>query len=115
MKKENNKERLTFGTVMKSILSGDILLLLRVDRLLPYILVLFVLGWINIFLNYKIEQTMVEVERNKVLLENYKIYHAQKTYEFVRMGRISTVENMLDAGGSNVGTPTKPAAIIITD
>ena len=70
MTKENNKERLTFGTVMKSILSGDILLLLRVDRLLPYILVLFALGWINIFLNYKIEQTMVEVERNKVILEH---------------------------------------------
>ena len=61
---------------MTSILSGDILLLLRVDRLLPYILVLFALGWINIFLNYKIEQTMVEVERNKVILENYRIYHA---------------------------------------
>ena len=94
MEQDKNKERLTVGTVMKSILSGDILLLLRVDRLLPYILVLFVLGWINIFLNYQIEQTMVELEKNKVLLENYKIYHAQKTYEFVKMGRISTVENM---------------------
>ena len=113
MKQEKNKERLSFGTVMKSILSGDILLLLRVDRLLPYILVLFALGWINIFLNYKIEQTMVEVERNKVLLENYKIYHAQKTYEFVRMGRISTVESMLEKSGSKVSTPTKPAETII--
>ena len=113
MKQEKNKERLSFGTVVKSILSGDILLLLRVDKLLPYILVLFALGWINIFLNYKIEQTMVEVERNKVLLENYKIYHAQKTYEFVRMGRISTVENMLEKGGSEVSTPTKPAETII--
>jgi hypothetical protein len=115
MTKENNKERLTFGTVMKSILSGDILLLLRVDRLLPYILVLFALGWINIFLNYKIEQTMVEVERNKVILENYKIYHAQKTYEFVKMGRISTVESMLEKGGSKLTTPTQPAETIITD
>ena len=115
MTKENNKERLTFGTVMKSILSGDILLLLRVDRLLPYILVLFALGWINIFLNYKIEQTMVEVERNKVILENYKIYHAQKTYEFVKMGRISTVESMLEKGGLKLTTPTKPAETIITD
>lgn len=113
MKQEKNKERLSFGTVIRSILSGDILLLLRVDRLLPYILVLFALGWINIFLNYKIEQTMVEVERNKVLLENYKIYHAQKTYEFVRMGRISTVESMLEKGGSEVSTPTKPAETII--
>ena len=38
-----NNEKLTVSTVLKSILSGDILLLLRVDRLLPYIIVLFVL------------------------------------------------------------------------
>ena len=115
MEQDKNKERLTVGTIMKSILSGDILLLLRVDRLLPYILVLFVLGWINIFLNYQIEQTMVELEKNKVLLENYKIYHAQKTYEFVKMGRISTVENMLEKGGSDVQTPSKPAETLLTD
>ena len=107
--------KVTFKRVIESILSGDILLLLRVDRLLPYILVLFALGWINIFLNYKIERTLVEVENNKVLLENYKIYHAQKTYQFVKMGRISTVENMLEKGGSDVQTPSKPAETILTD
>lgn len=110
---EQRADKLTVKTVLKSILNGDILLLLRVDRLLPYILVLFVLGWINILLNYKIEQTMVKVESNKVILENYKIYHAQKTYEFVRSGRISTVEEMLEKGGSQVRTPVKPAETII--
>ena len=110
---EQRADKLTVKTVLKSILNGDILLLLRVDRLLPYILVLFVLGWINILLNYKIEQTMVKVESNKVILENYKIYHAQKTYEFVRSGRISTVEEMLEKGGSQVRTPIKPAETII--
>lgn len=112
-KKEN--EKLAVSTVLKSILSGDILLLLRVDRLLPYILVLFVLGWINIFLNYQIEQAMVQVENNKTILEDYKIYHAQKTYQFVKMGRISTVEDMLDKGGSELSAPTKPAETIIVD
>ena len=112
---EKNNGKLTVSTVLKSILSGDILLLLRVDRLLPYILVLFVLGWINIFLNYKIEQTMVKVERNKVILEEYKIYHAQKTYEFVKLGRMSTVQKMLEEGGSEVTAPVKPAEIIKAD
>ena len=110
---EQKTDKLTVKTVLRSILNGDILLLLRVDRLLPYILVLFVLGWINILLNYKIEQTMVKVESNKVILENYKIYHAQKTYEFVKSGRISTVEEMLEKGGSQVRTPIKPAETII--
>ena len=113
MAKGKGNNRLSIKTVIKSIFSGDILMLLRVDRLLPYILFLFVLGWINIFLNYKIERTLVEVENNKVLLENYKIYHAQKTYQFVKMGRISTIEDMLEKGGSKVGTPEKPAETII--
>ena len=112
-KKDN--ERLSVSTVLKSILSGDILLLMRVDRLLPYILVLFVLGWINIFLNYRIEQVMVQVENNKAILEDYKIYHAQKTYQFVKMGRISTVEDMLDKSGSKLCAPIKPAETIIAD
>ena len=115
MNTDNRQDKLTISTVIRSILSGDILLLLRVDRLLPYILSLFVLGWINIFLNYMIEQTMVKVENNKVLLENYKIYHAQKTYEFVKMGRISTVEEMLEKAGSEVSSPEKPADTILAD
>ena len=112
---ETKKERLTAKTVLKSILSGDILILLRVDKLLPYILVAFVLGWVNIFLNYKIEQVMAQVESNKTILEDYRIYHAQKTYQFVKMGRISTVEDMLDKGGSELSAPIKPAETIIVD
>lgn len=106
------KNRVTAKTVIKAIWSGDILLMLRVDKLLPYILFLFALGWINIFLNYRIEQTMVQVEKNQKILKQYKIYHAQKTYEFVRMNRISTVGKMLEEAGSEVAAPEKPAYII---
>lgn len=109
MTMEEEKERLKAKTVIKSIFSGDILLLLRVDKLLPYILVLFVLGWVNIFINYKIEQTMVQVEKNQNLLNEYKVYHAQKTYEYVMLSRISTVEGMLGEAGSEVTAPQKPA------
>lgn len=109
---QEEQKKLTVKTVIKSIWSGDILLLLRVDKLLPYILFLFALGWINIFLNYKIEQTMVQVEKNQKILKQYKIHHAQKTYEFVRMNRISTVENMLEEAGSAVSAPEKPAYIL---
>ena len=112
MEKGRNTEKVTVKTVFKSILSGDILLLLRVDRFLPVILFLFLLGLINIFLNYKIEQTMVKVERNKVILEEYKIYHAQKTCEFVGLDRISTIEQLLIENKSEVKAPQKPADII---
>lgn len=112
---ENKKSgRASVSTVIKSILSGDILILMRVDRILPYILFLFLLGWVNIFLNYSIEQTMAKVEKNKKTLEYYKNSYADKTYEFVKAGKMSNIKKMLKENGSEVTTPTKPAEIIRT-
>jgi len=99
-------------SIMKSIISGDILLRLRVDKLFPYILYAFALGWISIFMSYKMEQTLGVVEKNRTELETLKIHHAQKTCEYVGLDRISTVEEMLKNTGSNVKAPAKPADII---
>lgn len=113
MAKGSNNGRASIITIIKSILSGEILTLLRVDRLLPYILFLFILGWINIFLNYSIEQTMARVEKNKETLEHYKNDYANKTYEFVKAGKISSVKRMLEENDSPVTTPEKPAERIV--
>lgn len=99
-------------SIMKSIISGDILLRLRVDKLFPYILYAFALGWISIFMSYKMEQTLGVVEKNRTELETLKIHHAQKTCEYVGLDRISTVEEMLKNTGSDVKAPEKPADII---
>ena len=99
-------------SIVKSIISGDILLLLRVDKLFPYILYAFALGWISIFMSYKMEQTLGVVEKNRTELETLKIHHAQKTCEYVGLDRISTVEEMLKNTGSDVKAPEKPADII---
>ncbi len=96
-------------SILKSIISGDILLRLRVDRLFPYILYAFALGWISIFMSYKMEQTLSLVEKNSKELETLKIYHAQKTSEYVGLDRLSTVEAMLEEAGSEVKAPEKPA------
>lgn len=109
MAKGKGNNRLSIKTVIKSIFSGDILMLLRVDRLLPYILFLFVLGWINIFLNYKIEQTMVTVKENREVLEHYRNDHANKTYEFAKSCTMSSVKTMLKENGSELTAPQKPA------
>ena len=99
-------------SIMKSIISGDILLRLRVDKLFPYILYAFALGWISILMSYKMEQTLSVLEKNRSELETLRIYHAQKTCEYVGLDRISTVEEMLKAAGSEVKAPEKPANII---
>ncbi len=102
----------TFMSVLKSIISGDILLKMRVDRLFPYILYAFVLGWLSIWMSYQMEQTMAREEKNRRELEALKIYHAQKTCEYVSFDRISTVEKMLKDKNSEVKAPEKPADII---
>ena len=98
--------------VLKSIISGDILLVMGVHRLFPYILYAFILGWVSIWMSYKAEQTMTLVEANKKELETLKIHHAQKTCEYVGLDRISTIEEMLTEKGSEVRAPEKPADII---
>ena len=96
----------------KSIISGDILLRMRVDRLFPYILYAFVLGWFSIWMSYKTEQTMLKVQKNNETLKTLKIHNAQMTYELVELDRLSTVESMLEDMGSNVKAPGKPADIL---
>ncbi len=102
----------TVKNIFKSIISGDILLRMRVDRLFPYILYAFLLGWLSIWMSFKMEQTMTLAEKNRKELETLKIYHAQKTCEYVGLDRISTVEDMLEKKGSEVKAPEKPANII---
>ena len=103
------KEKMSAIKIMKSILSGDILLVMGVHRLFPYILYAFILGWISIWMSYKTEQTMLKVQKNNSTLKTLKIYNAQKTYEIVGLDRIAKVERMLEEAGSEIKAPEKPA------
>ncbi len=109
---EGNSKIAAVTGIFKSIIRGDIILRLKMDRLFPYILYLFVLGWISILMSYEMEQTLIRAEKNKKELETLKIYHAQKTCEYVSFDRISTIESMLKEKGSGVKAPEKPANII---
>jgi len=91
---------------------GDLLTRLRVDKLLPYILYLFLLGCISIWMSYHAEQTMLKVQKNNETIKTLKIYNAQKTYEIVSLNRIATVERMLEELGSEVKAPEKPADVL---
>ena len=100
------------GAFIISLGRGDLLLRMRVDKALPYILYAFMLGCISIWMSYKTEQTMLKVQRNNEALKTLKIQNAQMTYELVGLDRLSTVENMLENMGSTVKAPTKPADIL---
>ena len=95
--------------ILISIGQGTFLLRLRVDKLFPYILVLFILGCLNIWFNYETEQAALKVEQNKIELETLKIYHSHMNGEIVELNRLSTIEDMLEKAGSEIRIPEKPA------
>lgn len=100
------------GAFFLSLGRGDLLLRMRVDKALPYILYAFILGCISIWMSYQTEQTMLKVQKNNETLRTLKIQNAQMTYELVGLDRISTVEEMLEGMGSEVKAPQKPADIL---
>ena len=67
------------------------------------------LAVVCIWMKLRIEQTMVRLEDTKQMLEDYRIYHAQKTCELVKLDRLSTVQDMLEKSGSALTIPDKPA------
>ncbi len=95
--------------VFKAIMRGELLLRLRVDKLLIYIIYFFIVCWLSIFIYLRIDQTVLVMEKNKAVLDDLQIYHAQKTCELARYNRMSTVEEMLVESGSDVRIPQKPA------
>ena len=98
--------------VVKSILRGELLLKLKVDKYFIHILYTFILLWMSIWLSMKIDRTLTTVERNRVELNSLEIYHAEKTAELVRLDRLSTMEENLKALGSDLAIPEKPVKII---
>ena len=98
--------------IIKSLGRGDFLQILRVYRWLPYIIHLVILGILSIWLSFSAEKTMHRVETNKDTIESLKYDNANKKCELVGLSRISTVEKMLEASGSEVRIPEVPAYTI---
>ncbi|MCD8313590.1 MAG: hypothetical protein LUC24_05455 [Bacteroidales bacterium] len=99
----------TIVNVLKATMRGELLLSLRVDKLLIYIIYFFVCACLTIFAYLKMDSTMVRMEKNKETLEVLQIEHAQKTLELARFNRMSTVEEKLREQGSDVKMPEHPA------
>ena len=101
-----------FLKVIKSLGRGDFLQVLRAYRWLPYILHLVFLGIFSIWLSFSAEKTMHRVKVNNDIIESLKYDNANKKCELVGLSRISTVEKMLEAAGSEVSIPEAPAYTI---
>jgi len=111
MKKEKwIKVRKTMVNLVKSILLGNIVL--KLDRFLPHILVVAALFAVCIYVNLRIDQTMVEREQNRRALEQAKVCYSQKVCQLAEIRQVNNVVELLASEGVDVAMPEKPARII---
>ncbi len=59
-----------------------------------------------------VENCLIRREKVKEELEEAEMICAQKNLELVGLGRMSTVEKLLEQNGVGVGKPEKPAIMI---
>lgn len=92
------------------ILKGD--LVLKMDKLLPHILVFVICATGCIWANLEFERTMVEREKNKAEIAELKIFCSQKVMELARTQQINNVDALLNELEVKIARPEKPASIV---
>lgn len=95
-----------------AITKGEFLMRVGIDRYFLHILWGFFLFTIAIWVNIKTESTMLRMQRNKITIENLKIFHGKTTCDLEKLKRINTIEELLIKNESNVRIPDKPATTI---
>lgn len=102
-------------SVLNSILDiakGDIIEKKNLGRFLPHVMIVAVAFCIFMGAQYIIEKTLIEKEKAVDALEETMLRHSQKNIELVSLGRMSTVEKMLQENNINIGRAEKPAQYV---
>ena len=108
-----SEEEISSNTrVFKSILEGKLLMRLGAEKLFPYFLYVFVLFWLAILFDMASENVIARAEKNRAVIKELSIKHAQKMVILKGFDRASTVDALLDDLNSGVGVPEKPAVVI---
>ena len=102
----------TIRNIITAVFKGELLLRLHVDKYFVHIISLFVLILAAVWISLKVDTTLTKVEKNKKVIHELEIYHAEMTSELVELGRLSTVEAHLQELGSDVAMPEKPAVAV---
>lgn len=95
-----------------AILKGQFLQRLKAEKYLPQIAFTFFLCAMMILFTIVVDGTLTKVEHNKATLRNLSVEHTQKEYELIMLNRRSTVTDLLEKQGSEVGEPEKPVTVL---
>ena len=97
---------------LKSLLRGELVVRLKLDKYMAHIVVVAMAFVVIMLLHCLVENCLIRREKVKEELEEAEMICAQKNLELVGLGRMSTVEKLLEQNGVGVGKPEKPAIII---
>ena len=97
---------------VKALFKGEFLLRIGADKYFIHIIYAFLLALAVIWLSLRIDASLVEVEKNKAVLNDLEIEYAAKTGELVKLDRISTVQQHLKELGSPLEIPQQPAVTV---
>lgn len=101
-----------FKESLKAIMRGEFLLRINCSKYFIHIIWTFFLFFCMIGTRLIVENTLTKYEDGKKILSDMQIYHAQKTAELVSLGRMTTVEQMLQDSGSKLAIPQNPPSRI---
>lgn len=94
---------------IKDIFQGEMLLKLGLEKYFFHVVILAVASACVMLFRSGVENTQIKREKLKAEVNETRIRHSQKEIELVGLGRMSTVEKLLEENNVNVGKPSKPA------
>lgn len=96
----------------KAIFHGQLLLRLNIGRYFIHIVFTFFLFAMLIWFSLGVDSTLAKVEQNQKELDELETQHSSLEFQLKELDRRATLQDLLEANGSKVTAPQKPATVL---
>lgn len=96
-------------SLWNSILDGEVLFKLKIDKALPSILVVFLGMMFLIYVRYVTDKALATMEKANAEMLSAKLNYETKSCEYIGLIRESKVKDLAQSHGIHLQTPEKPA------
>lgn len=97
------------GNLVKAIAKGELMLRLNIGQYFIHVIWMFFLITMFIWFNLGVDNTLAEVEKNKLTLKELQTQNSALEFKLKSIVRRSTLEEMLRQSGSEVQEPENAA------
>ena len=96
----------------RAIWQGRFLLRLNIGRYFIHIIYTFFLFGMMIWMSLEVDSTLAKVEKNQAEIKELEIQRSNLQFELRTLDRRAALEDLLEASGSKVTGPQKPATVL---